>query len=359
MTGYLILADGSYFEGTLFGYTKSEIGEIVFNTSMTGYQEIITDPSYYGQIVILTYPLIGNYGANDIDCQHEQSFVKGLVVRECNEHMAHWRSNKTFNDYLIEHQVMGIKDIDTRALTKKIRSIGTMNAVIVQTLEDYEWIVATLKDHTISNHVASVTTKVPYELGTHQIKYKVAVMDFGIKKNILKSLVDRGLEVKVFPAFATYEEVMAFEPDGLFLSNGPGDPDELTSVIEELKKFYNKVPIFGICLGHQLLSLALGGKTEKLKYGHRGGNHPVKDIAKDKVFITAQNHGYVVVEDSLNLDEIEVTHYNVNDDSIEGIKHKTMPIISVQYHPEASPGPLDSGYIFDEFVTLINQCKGE
>lgn len=353
MKGYLVLSDGSFYEGTVFGDLSSEMGELVFNTSMTGYQEIMTDPSYYGQIVMMTYPLIGNYGVNDFDYQNKQSFIRGFVVRECNEFFSHWQGNKTLNDYLIEHGVIGIKDIDTRALTKKIRSLGTMKAKIITEKAAIGQCVSALNEQEILNHVMGVTTQSAYHVSAEHSKYKVAVMDFGIKKNMIKTFNNMGVDLKVFPAFTTFEEIMAYKPDGLFLSNGPGDPKDLVIVVEEIKKFFGKLPIFGICLGHQLLSLAYGGNTEKLKYGHRGGNHPVKDIKKDRVFITAQNHGYVVVEASLNLEEIEVTHYNVNDLSIEGLRHKKLPIMSIQYHPEASPGPTDSEYIFNEFVEMM------
>ncbi len=355
MKGYLVLSDGSFYEGTIFGDSKSEVGELVFNTSMTGYQEIMTDPSYYGQIVMMTYPLIGNYGVNDVDHQNDRSFIKGLVVRECNEFFSHWRGNKTLNDYLIEHQVIGIKDIDTRALTKKIRNIGTMKAKIIKDKSTMTQCIAELRGTDITDHVAHVTTKEAYEVFVESPRYKVAVMDFGIKKNMINAFIDRNIELKVFPAYASHDEIMAYEPDGLFLSNGPGDPEELVPVVSEIKSFFGKLPIFGICLGHQLLALAYGARTEKLKYGHRGGNHPVKDIKKERVYITAQNHGYVVVENSLNLERVEITHYNVNDLSIEGLKHREFPIMSIQYHPEASPGPVDSDYIFSEFVELLSE----
>lgn len=357
MKGFLVLKDGSVYEGTLFGDLNSQMGELVFNTSMTGYQEIMTDPSYYGQIVVMTYPLIGNYGINRFDQQHEKAMVKGFVVREGNEFYAHWRSDRSLNDYLVEHGIIGIKDIDTRALTKKIRNYGTMPAQIVRDESEIEATIEALKGYSNKGYVAQVTTEEPYTETVDAPKFKVAVMDFGIKRNILDSLKKRDLELKVFPAFTKVEEILAYEPDGLFLSNGPGDPEELEVVISELEKVLGKIPIFGICLGHQLLTLAMGGRTEKLKYGHRGGNHPVKDILKDRVYITAQNHGYVVVEDSLDKEQIEVTHYNVNDLSIEGIRHKSLPIISVQYHPEASPGPLESDYIFDEFVDMMTRAQ--
>lgn len=357
MKGYLVLSDGIIFEGTLFGDLKSEIGELVFNTSMTGYQEIITDPSYYGQIVIMTYPLIGNYGVNNEDHQHDKPTIKGLVVREVNESFSNWRGENTLESYLSLHQVIGIKDVDTRALTKHLRNHGSMTGRIIKESDDMKSCLKALEVHHFSEHVKAVTTEKAYILQPHVEMFKVAVIDFGIKKNILEALKHRNLSLKVFPAFSTYEEIMAFGPDAVFLSNGPGDPESLTSVIQETKKFFGEIPVFGICLGHQILALALGGKTEKMKFGHRGGNHPVKDIKRDKIFITAQNHGYVVVNESLNDAMIEITHFNVNDDSVEGMKHKVLPILSVQYHPEASPGPLESSYIFDDFLEMIKSHK--
>lgn len=353
MKGYLILSDGSTYEGTLLGALESEVGELVFNTSMTGYQEILTDPSYYGEIIVMTYPLIGNYGVNDVDQQHEQIFAKGVVFRECNEFFSHWKSHKTLNDYLLEQNIIGIKDIDTRSLTKKIREVGTLKAKIIKADEDIDESIKHLKLESIGNHVSAVTTKEAYEVLVKSSVFKVAVLDFGIKKNIIKAFSNRGIELKVFPAFTPYDEVMAYEPDGLFLSNGPGDPQALSGVVEEVKKFFGVLPIFGICLGHQLLALALGAETEKLKYGHRGGNHPVKNVSLDKVEITAQNHGYVVKDESLDLNSVDITHVHVNDGSIEGFKHKSLPIMSIQYHPESSPGPKDSEYIFSEFLELI------
>lgn len=359
MKGYLVLEDGSYYEGTLFGHISSEIGEIVFNTSMTGYEEIVTDPSYSGQVVVMTYPLIGNYGVNEEDNQHEKSFVKGLVVRECNEHYSHWRGKKNLNDYLKEQKITGIKDIDTRALTKKIRNLGTMSAQIIQYEDNIEKCAQSLKVHKLDNYIESVTAKEAYVIPVENSQYKVAVMDFGVKKNILSSLIDSSVELKVFPGTANYKEIMTYKPDALLLSNGPGDPSQMGNTVEEIKKFIGQLPILGICLGHQLLSIALGGKTKKLKYGHRGGNHPVKDIKKDRIFITAQNHGYVVEKESLDLEAIDITHYSVNDMSIEGIEHKKYMIKSVQYHPEASPGPQDSDYIFKEFINMIEGFKNE
>lgn len=348
MKGYLFLCDGTKLYGNIIGNPKNAIGEVVFNTGMTGYQEIVTDPSYFGQILVLTYPMVGNYGvANERD-QSGKVQVKGLVMRSCTDNYSNWESGGSFVDYLEKNNLVAIEGIDTRHLTQLIRNKGTMTGQIV--CDDTEDIKGVM---TYENIMPSykVSTEKSYQLGSG--KLNIAIYDFGIKKGILKQLVNKDFRLTVYPANTTAETVLADNPDGIFLSNGPGNPEELSDIILQVNKLVEKKPVFGICLGHQLLALAYGAKTEKLKFGHRGSNHPVKDINKNRIFITSQNHGYVVNKDSLESLDLEITHYNVNDESIEGFKHKYKPVFSVQYHPEASPGPDDSNYLFDEFKKLI------
>ena len=366
MKGYLVLEDGFVLEGKLFGSIEKSIGEVVFNTGMTGYEEIITDPSYFGQMVILTYPIIGNYGINLEDIQSGGPQIKGLIVREFVGNYSNWRGKMTLSEYLESHKIIGIEQLDTRALVKHIRDKGTMIGVIV-TEDVYKSVdgdlkkLFTEKDSLVSGEalLEAVSTKESYtmDIATEANDYKVAVLDFGIKRNILESLAHRTGQVKVFPAFTSYEEVMAYEPDGIFLSNGPGDPEDYRSVVEVVKQLLDSKPVFGICLGHQLIALAIGAKTQKLKFGHRGSNHPVKDLDLNKVMITSQNHGYVVVKETLEPLPVTVTHLNVNDGSIEGLKHNSKPVFSVQYHPEASPGPGDSAYLFDQFIAMMEETK--
>jgi len=351
MKGQLLFEDGTIFEGEIFGYQSETLGEVVFNTGMTGYQEILTDPSYYGQIVVMTYPLIGNYGVNEDDMESFSPKVKGFIVREIYENFSNWRGTETLNDYLLKNKIVGLKGVDTRALTKFLRDKGTMAGKIVVGEMNEEASLEEIKKFDNHRAVDKVTTAYAYTL--KPVLPRVAVLDYGIKKNILDSLIKRNIELTVYPATTLAEKILEDNPDGIFLSNGPGDPAELTEIIENVKKLIGKKPMFGICLGHQLISLALGGKTTRLKYGHRGTNHPVKDIPKDRVYITSQNHGYVVEEDSLNKEEIEITHVNLNDGSIEGLKHKKLPLFSVQFHPEASPGPQDTAYLFEEFLKML------
>jgi carbamoyl-phosphate synthase small subunit len=358
--GYLVLKDGSLYEGELFGAHFSRVGEVVFNTSMTGYQEVLTDPSYFGQIVVMTYPLIGNYGVHPDDAQSEAPMVRGMIVREKIDDYSHWRGNESLDAYMTRHGIIGIAGIDTRALTRKIRSNGTIPGMIIENLDDLDRVTSELEAYDIKGYVNEVTTKHPYVLTPKQPPlYRAAVLDFGIKRGILRALLERGVELHVFPAHTSADEVLACDPDGILLSNGPGDPSELLDIVEVVKTLIGKKPIFGICLGHQLLTHAFGGKTEKLIYGHRGGNHPVKDLIHNHIVITAQNHGYVTVQESLDLTQLEITHLNVNDGSIEGMRHRSLPIFSVQYHPEASPGPRDSDLLFDQFVTLMEVAKHE
>ncbi|WP_286910398.1 carbamoyl phosphate synthase small subunit [Clostridium sp. UBA1652] len=345
MKAKLILENGTIFEGTAFGYLEESVGEVVFNTGMTGYQEVLTDPSYYGQIVTMTYPLIGNYGINIEDTESKSIKVKGFIVREKCSSPSNFRCEFQLEDYLKQNKIIGLEGIDTRALTKMLRNNGTMKGII--TLEELVLEDVQEKLQSFSNEYAvkSVSTDVVKQVegaGKH-----VAILDFGIKQNIVRNFVKRGCKVSVFPYDASSDEILAVNPDLIFLSNGPGNPEDLPESIESIKNLIGKKPIVGICLGHQLLALSLGGKTSKLKFGHRGSNHPVKDLEENRVHITSQNHGYVVEQLP---EEFEITHVNLNDGTIEGMKHKTLPIYSVQFHPEACPGPKDSEYIFDKFM---------
>ena len=347
MKAKLVLENGMVFEGRAFGHIHETIGEVVFNTGMTGYQEVLTDPSYYGQIVTMTYPLIGNYGLNLEDIESTAPKVKGFIVREACDFPSNFRNEIKLNDYLRNNKIMAMDQVDTRALTKILRNSGTMKGIIIPEGISEDNINEKLQAFSNTDAVLSVTAKAKYTLpgtGKH-----VAIIDYGIKANIIRSFKQRNCKMTVFPATATYEEILDVNPDLIFLSNGPGDPEDLTEAIECLKQLIGKKPIVGICLGHQLLALALGGKTAKLKFGHRGCNHPVKNILENKVYITSQNHGYYVEE--LPLDTM-VTHISLNDGTVEGMKHKKLPIYSVQFHPEASPGPRDANNIFDAFLEM-------
>jgi len=348
MKGKLILENGIIFEGNIFGYLEESVGEVVFNTGMTGYQEVLTDPSYYGQIVTMTYPLIGNYGINLEDVESKSPKVKGFIIREkCNE-PSNFRCEMNLEGYFKQNKLIGIEGIDTRALTKILREHGSMNGIIATKDLSKSEIEQKLASFNNTDAVMNVTTKQCYTIygsGPH-----IAIMDFGIKENILRSFKQKKCKLTIFPADASSVDILEVNPDLIFLSNGPGDPEDLQGVIEVLKEIIGKKPIVGICLGHQLLALALGGKTQKLKFGHRGCNHPVKDIEENKVYITTQNHGYYV---SVLPEYMEITHVSVNDGTIEGMRHKTLPIFSVQFHPEACPGPKDINVIFDKFLSLI------
>ena len=345
MKAKLILENGMVFEGKAFGYLKESVGEVVFTTGMTGYQEVLTDPSYYGQIVTMTYPLIGNYGINLEDMESDSIKVRGFIVREKCNLPSNFRCELGLEDFLKQGRVLGLEGIDTRALTKVLRNSGTMRGIITLEDVDDEYKKKKIAGFSTKEAVKTVTTDKAYTIegtGKH-----IAVMDFGIKTNIIRNFKKRNCQLTVFPATATAEEVLSVNPDLVFLSNGPGDPEDLDFAIENIKKLVGKKPITGICLGHQLLGLALGGKTTKLKFGHRGCNHPVKDLEANIVHITSQNHGYVVEKLP---EDMEVTHVNINDGTVEGMKHKNLPIYSVQFHPEASAGPNDSEYIFDKFL---------
>lgn len=352
MKGKLILENGLVFEGEIFGKEHDCVGELVFNTGMTGYQESLTDPSYYGQMVVMTYPLVGNYGTNLCDMESDRIHMKALIVKEVAECPSNFRSEKTLDKFLKDNNVVGFKSIDTRHLTKIIRENGTTKAIITTRDLSKNEINELLSNWNNDNAVKEVSTKHIYEI--NGLGPKIGIIDFGIKNNIIRSFRKRKCKMVVFPWNTKADEILKYNLDGLFLSNGPGDPSKLTNVIEEIKKIIGKLPIIGICLGHQLLALSLGGTTTKLKYGHRGCNHPVKDLKRNKIFITSQNHGYVV--DKVP-NKMEVTHINLNDKSIEGLKSDDLNILCVQYHPEAWPGPNDSEYLFDDFLEVIEKSK--
>jgi len=360
MDTILALEDGKIFKGKSFGGSGERFGEVVFNTSMCGYQEILTDPSYKGQIVAMTYPLIGNYGITHEDAESFQPFVEGFVVKEYSKIASNWRKEESLGDYLKKYNIPGIEGIDTRALTLHIRQAGAMKAVLSTTDLNEQNLVEKAKASAGLigiDLVKEVTAKKQYVWPHDKSDYKVVVLDCGVKYNILRELVKSGCSPIVVPADTTAEEILKMGPDGVLLSNGPGDPAAVTYAIANVRKLIGKVPIFGICLGQQMLGLALGGKTYKLKFGHHGANHPVKDLKTGRVSITVQNHGFCVDFDTLDKKDIEITHMNLNDNTLEGIKHKKFPIFSVQFHPEASPGPHDAEYLFGEFIEMMKKSK--
>lgn len=385
MKAFLILEDGSVFQGKSIGAAKEVISEIVFNTSMAGYLEVLTDPSYAGQAVCMTYPLIGNYGICIDDMESEQPWLDGFIVRELSRKPSNFRSDMSIQDFLVKYDIPGIEGIDTRALTKLLRDKGTMNGMITTNEQyDLENVLQRLKEYKVTGVVKKVSCKEKYTVSgaksleengpvTGSAVYtgekemvpslvkelngagkKVALLDFGEKRNIVRSLQKRGCDVTVYPAGTTAEEILSDKPDGIMLSNGPGDPKECVEIIEELKKLYaSDVPIFAICLGHQLMALTMGADTYKMKYGHRGGNHPVKDLMTGRVYISSQNHGYVVDAEHMDPKVAVPAFVNVNDGTNEGLSYQGKKIFTVQFHPEACPGPQDSGYLFDRFISMM------
>lgn len=357
----LVLEDGRVFQGRSFGAEGETFGEVVFNTSMTGYQEILTDPSYKGQIVTMTYPLIGNYGVNPEDVESRKPFVEGFVVKENSPVASNWRASGSLGDYLKENSIMGIEGIDTRALTRHLRLHGAMKSIISTVDDDVASLVEKVKNSTGlvgQDLVKEVTTDETYvwdEDGCKDARFNVVAYDFGIKRNILRILAAKGCRVTVVPASAKAADVLAMNPDGIFLSNGPGDPEAVTYAIEQVRELLGKKPIFGICLGHQILGLASGGSTFKLKFGHHGANHPVKDLVSGCIGITSQNHGFCVDIDSLPKNCVEVTHLNLNDNTVEGLKRTDIPVMSVQHHPEAAPGPHDAADVFAGFIEMMSK----
>lgn len=353
---YLVLEDGSFYEGYRLGSDNLTIGEIVFNTAMTGYQETISDPSYTGQIITFTYPLIGNYGINRDDFESLFLNLNGVVVKEASTHPSNFRKQKTLHDVLVAHQIPGISGVDTRSITRKIRQHGVLKAGFTDNKEEIDTLIKELQHIVLpNNEVEMVSTKTPY-VSTGQ-NLSVVLVDFGKKQNIVRELNIRGCNVTVVPYDTTAEEILAMSPDGVMLSNGPGDPEVVESAIKMIKGILGKIPFFGICLGHQLFALSQGATSFKMKFGHRGANHPVKNLKTGKVDITSQNHGYSIDKASLENTDLEVTHIALNDGTVEGLRHKTLPAFSVQYHPEANPGPTDSNYLFDDFVTMMNDAK--
>jgi len=355
--GALILENGLVFRGELFGQTKSSaVAEVVFNTGMVGYQEVITDPSYKGQLVVMTYPLLGNYGLNQEDQEWPQPSVSGFIAKEACQEPSNWRMEEKLTDYLNRRNITGLQGIDTRRLTRVIREKGTLKGQIItlanEEVTSQDW--ATLRQgNLLTDPVNHVTTKESYTIPG--VGKRIVVLDYGIKKSILTNLQALDLELIVVPAWATAAEILALQPAGLFLSNGPGDPKAVQGAVQTVEALAKKLPIFGICLGHQILALSQGADTYKLKFGHRGINHPVKDLIQNRVHITAQNHGYAVKAESLP-PELQITHLNLNDGTVEGMSHQALPLMSVQYHPEAAPGPEDSRYLFQRFLNLIQSA---
>jgi carbamoyl-phosphate synthase small subunit len=356
MQARLLLEDGTLFTGISFGSEGNSVGEVVFNTGITGYQEVLSDPSYFGQIVTMTYPLIGNYGIIRDDFESVRPFIHGFVVREHEEAPSNWRAQYTVSSLLKEYGIIGISGIDTRMLTRKIRHHGTMKGILTTANQSVAELTELMgRTPIMTDQVSRVSTKSVF--GAPGYKERVVVVDYGAKSGIIRDLSKRDCDIVVVPQDTTAEQIRRLAPDGIMLSNGPGDPKDVPHAVEMVRELLGEFPIFGICLGHQLFALACGADTEKLKFGHRGGNHPVKDLVSGRCYITSQNHGYTVNEESVSGTDLIVTHINNNDRTIEGLKHKTHAAFSVQYHPEAAPGPFDSSYLFDEFIEMIRKFK--
>jgi len=382
MQAILALEDGRIFRGQGYGHPSDSLGEVVFNTSLTGYQEIATDPSYAGQIVVLTNPQIGNYGTNQADNESARPYIEGLIVREFSAVSSNWRSEQVTDEYMERYAVPVLAEIDTRALVRHLRTHGVMRGVISTAFADPEALIQkarSIRKMDGTDLARVVSTKTAYEFDASDSRNQsgdpllpgalvpdaerrkplhVVAFDFGIKQNILRMLTREGCRVTVVPAETTAEDVFALKPDGVFLSNGPGDPEPVDYAVNAIRNMMGRVPVFGICLGHQLCGLALGGRTYKLKFGHHGGNHPVRNSITGKVEITAHNHNFAVDPDSINANEVELTHVDLNDQTLEGLRHKTLPLFSVQYHPEAAPGPHDSHYLFRDFRKMMEEWKG-
>jgi len=362
MDARLVFEDGTVFFGRVFSGSGERFGEVVFNTAMSGYQEVITDPSYSGQMVLMTYPMIGSYGINTDDIESRGLFLEALLVKEYIDFPSNWRSRQSLKDYLDQHHVLGIEGLDTRAITRHLRDNGSQRAMITQSDESLESLLHRLNvsPSMVGLNLAdkvSCDGSYQWPMNGRSARFRVAVIDTGVKYNILRLLSENGCECTVFPSSISADEVLAQDFDGVFLSNGPGDPEPVTSVIQLIRNVLGKLPVFGICLGHQLLWLALGGKTYKLKFGHHGANHPVKHLETGRVEITSQNHGFCVDIDSLSPDDIEITHINLNDHTVEGFRHRRFPAFSVQYHPESAPGPHDSQYLFEKFIDLMESHR--
>ncbi len=360
-TAYLVLEDGSVHRGESFGANVGIAGEVVFNTTMTGYQEVLTDPSYSGQLVTLTYPMIGNYGINEQDFESRRIQVNALIVRQHCDKPSHGSSDQTIHEFLEWQGVPGISGVDTRAITRRLRTKGVMMGAIASDVETAQSLLAESPGYDGLDHVRNVMTDTGYgwgEIGQNDVErsYRVLVTDCGLKYNILRELARRGCDVRVVPADTPAEDLLSLNPSGVLLSPGPGDPRMLDYVVENARRILGRVPVMGICLGHQVVARALGAETFKLKFGHRGGNHPVRDLSDDRIYITAQNHGYAVLADSLP-SGLEVSHINLNDDTVEGLTHRDLPVFTIQYHSEASPGPRDNNYLFDRFLKLMDDFK--